>query len=120
MNASYESVSTTNGASHIDRRDAPRKICRVRAFLDLDSQLQLAGKTLDLSHTGVSLLLPQSLQQGCVGNLRFSIFVGGSLELIHARVEVSNCVFLSTDVRVGFRFVELDPSSKRALGVLMR
>ena len=92
----------------------------MRAVLDVGGQLQLVGKTLDLSHNGISLLLPQALQQGCVGNLRFSIFVNGNLELIRARVEVSDCVFLSTDVRVGFRFVELDPTSQRALAALMR
>ncbi|KFI06928.1 PilZ domain-containing protein [Massilia sp. BSC265] len=120
MDAIYQSAGTTASTPRIDRRDALRKTCRVRAFLDIGGQLQLVGKTLDLSHNGISLLLPQALQQGCVGNLRFSIYVNGNLELIRARVEVSNCVFLSMDVRVGFRFVELDPSSKRTLGVLMR
>lgn len=120
MNAMFDSVSATAGAPHIDRRDAPRKTCRVRASLDVGGQLPLVGKTLDLSHNGISLLLPQALQQGCVGNLQFTIFVNGNLERIRARVEVSNCVFLSTDVRIGFRFVELDPASKRMLGALMR
>lgn len=115
-----QETSATTGAPHIDRRDAPRKTCRVRACLDVGGQFELVGKTLDLSHNGISLLLPQALPQGCVGNLRFLIFVNGNLEPIRARVEVANCVFLSTDVRVGFRFVELDPASKHILGVLMR
>lgn len=108
------------GASNTDRRDEPRKPYRVRAFLELGNDLHLAGKTVDLSQSGISLLLPQALRPGSACLLRFSVFIEGSLEVIRARVEVANCVFLSADVRVGCRFVELDSSSKHALGLLMR
>lgn len=120
MSAPHEPLGAPTGAPASDRRDAPRKTCRVRAFFDAGPEFQLVGKTVDLSHHGISLLLPQALQQGCVAHLRFSVFVNGTLERICARVEVSNCVFLSSDVRVGCRIVELDPSSKRTLDMLMR
>lgn len=107
-------------APHTDRREGVRKPCRVRAQLDIGAQGTLVGKTLDLGPQGVSLLLPRALPPGCTGDLHFSIFVKGNLEAIRARVEVANCVFLSTDVRVGFRVVGLDPASRRALDLLLR
>lgn len=120
MGTTLEPISAPAGAHHIDRRDSSRKPCRVRASLDVGGRSRLLGKTLDLSHTGISLLLPQALHQGCVGDLCFSVFVNGSLELVRARIEVANCVFLSAEVRVGCRFVELESSSKCILAAMMR
>jgi c-di-GMP-binding flagellar brake protein YcgR len=98
-----------------DRRVSPRKICRVGAFFSLHGDAPMRAKTLDLSSNGLGLLLPRALRAGTVGEVSFEIYVDGSLRQIAAKVEVSNCVFLSREVRVGCRFLSLDNGSKKAL-----
>jgi hypothetical protein len=104
----------------IDRRDTERKVCRVRAMLELDDWPPITGKTIDLGRNGVALRIPMALERGRIGHVSFSLFINGTLEHLRAKVEVSNSVFLSTDVRVGFAFVGSDKSFQKDLAAFLR
>lgn len=119
MDTVSDCSGTRQAQAHAERRDCARKACRMRAVLELDAHPGISGKTIDLSLTGVSMLLPRAWPKGTKGTVGFSVVNNGKLETIRARVEVSNCVFLRADVRVGFRFLELDAASRRLLTALL-
>lgn len=117
---SFLSAAEQDSRNHLNRRDADRKSCKVKALLELDDHRQFVGKTIDVSPRGIALLLPATLGRGCRGRLTFCVFIDGKLETIRLAVEVCNAVFLFADIRVGFRVLECDPASKRVLTAFMR
>jgi c-di-GMP-binding flagellar brake protein YcgR len=114
------SVKVTGSASSHDRRSGERKVCRVSAVFCIPGRAPMRAKTLDLSTKGLALLLPTALGPGTVGEVSFGLYVDGSLQEISAKIEVSNCVFLSSDVRIGCRFLFIGEASKKAVANFIR
>jgi c-di-GMP-binding flagellar brake protein YcgR len=115
INAQLLASIKATGYPAPERRSGERAICRVNALLSLGSRPPIRARTLDLSSAGIGLLLPRALDIGTVGEVRFVICINGSLREVAGKVEVTNCVFLSHDVRVGCRFLQLDHASKKAM-----
>lgn len=103
-----------------DRRDTPRRPYRVGALIHVPGLPPLKGRTVDISPEGVALLLPRPFPPGSRCTIGFAIYTNGALQEINAAVEVTNCVFLSSDVRVGCRFVALDEGTKKILSAFVR
>lgn len=103
-----------------DRREQQRKVCRVSATVLVAELGHLPAKTIDLSTQGIALLLPVALPRGTVAEVGFKLYVSGALHQVKAGIEVTNCVFLSADVRVGCSFVSLDAAARRVLSDFMR
>lgn len=121
MNARLLATIRASGASgKPDRRVSERKLCRVSALLKIDGYAPMRIKTLDLSAKGIALLLPQALPTRTVCEVSFHLYLNGLLRSFAAKVEVSNSVFLFSDVRAGCRFLSLDEDAKKTLADLMR
>jgi len=103
-----------------ERRDQPRKVCRVSATVQVAELGFLPAKTIDLSTQGIALLLPVALARGTVAEVSFKLYVNSTLHQVQAGVEVTNCVFLSADVRVGCSFVSLGAAARRVLSDFTR
>lgn len=104
----------------LERRSVQRRVCRVSVFVHVADLPAMKGKTVDLSADGAALLLPVALRPGQVCRIGFSLYLNGALQQIVADGEVTNCVFLSTNVRVGLRFVSLDEQTRRTLQAFVR
>lgn len=102
-----------------ERRQVPRRVCRVKVAVQLEDQSLLAGRTVDLSQEGLALLLPRPLPPGSVCRVDFALYVDGVHRAVAAAAEVSNCVFLRDDVRIGLRFTSLDKNTKKMLSAFV-
>ena len=102
-----------------ERRREVRRVCRVSAVVRMGGLPPLNGRTVDISPTGVALLLPRPFRAGSICNVSFTLYMNGALRKISADAEVTNCVFLSADVRIGLRFVALDAQTRNILSRLV-
>ena len=96
-----------------------RRVCRVSAVVRMDGLPPLKGRTVDISSAGVALLLPRPFRPGSICHVSFTLYLDGALRKIEADAEVTNCVFLSADVRIGLRFVALDAQTRNILSRLV-
>jgi c-di-GMP-binding flagellar brake protein YcgR len=103
-----------------EQRKSTRKILKTKAVLVVDSDGPLAGRTTDLSASGVSVSFSGPLPVGQIGQLMFDIFVDGKLTTIKARARAAYCIFSSGDFKVGFEFVNLDLSAMTAVARFLR
>ncbi|MGJ9418021.1 PilZ domain-containing protein [Massilia sp. CMS3.1] len=98
-----------------ERRREVRRVCRVGAVVRMEGLPPMKGRTVDISPAGVALLLPRPFRPGTICHVSFTLYVNGALRKIEAGAEVTNCVFLSADVRIGLRFVSLDERTQSIL-----
>lgn len=108
-------IKASDSIGAADRRVSERKLCRVSGLLYVQGHAPMRVKTVDLSAKGVALLLPQVLPERTVCELSFHLCLNGLLRRLAAKVEISNSVFLCSDVRAGCRFLSLDDESKKTL-----
>ena len=113
-------ISASDPAGTVDRRVTKRKLCRVSGLLFVQGYTTMPIKTVDVSTTGVALLLPQALPNGTVCDVTFHLHTNGLLRRFVAKIEVSNTVFLHSDVRAGCHFVSLGEESRKTLADFMR
>lgn len=111
-------ASETPGAA--DRRISERKPCRVSGLLKVNGYEPIRIKTVDMSTTGIAVLLPHALPARTVCEVSFHLHLDGLLRRFAAKVEISNSVFLCSDIRAGCRFLSLDDAAKKTLAAFMR
>ncbi len=92
----------------IEARVATRKVLRCRAKVMVTGVPVLPARTVDVSVSGISLLLEQSLPSGQSCVVAFETPVRGTLRRIIASAKVVYSVCGADGFRLGFQFVQLD------------
>ena len=93
-----------------DDRRSPRRLCRVRAVVDVTAGPSLPGVTVDVGRDGMAVLLPHPLPDGATCRVAFSIFSGGSVQRIQLNARASSSIFMRDYVRVGLSFTGMMPA----------
>lgn len=96
------------------------KVMRWPANLRLGHATVLEGKAIQISGSGVGLLLSRSVREGDVGLVRVNAFINGAPVLLQARGSVVCCACVGMDgFRISLRFLELDEDAQDALDKLL-
>lgn len=103
-----------------DQRKSARKILKVKAMVALEGQAPVLARTSDIGSNGVSITMPDPLQAGQSGQLRFDLLVEGQLVPVQARARVMYCIFSGGEFKVGFQFMNLDMSAMSQLARFLR
>ena len=96
--------------SYGDDRRSPRRLCRVRAVVDVTGGPRLPGVTVDIGRDGMAVLLSRPLRDGTTCRVGFSIFSGGRVQRIELNARASTSIFLRDAVRVGLSFSGMMPA----------
>jgi c-di-GMP-binding flagellar brake protein YcgR len=110
---SYSNTAFAGGAA--ERRDGPRRICRVRASVTLAGHAPLPGTTIDIGRDGVAILLDYALPPGQACDLAFSLFARNAVQRIAIGATVVSSVFMHDRVRVSFGFSKVGMDAQRVL-----
>jgi hypothetical protein len=79
------------------------------------------GKAIQISSSGVGLLLDRSVREGEVGLVRVDAFINGAPVRLQARSTVVCCACVGMEgFRISLRFQELDNDAMDALDTLLR
>lgn len=90
------------------------------ASLRLGHTLQLTGKAIQISSSGVGLLLDRTVREGEVGLVRVDAFVAGNPVRLQARTSVVCCTCVGMDgFRISLRFQDLDEDAQSAVDSLL-
>lgn len=96
------------------------KTMRWPASLRLGHTTQLIGKAIQLSSTGLGLLLDRPLRESEIGLVRVDAFVGGNPVRLQARTSVVCCTCVGMDgFRISLRFQDLDEDARNAIDTLL-
>ena len=106
-----ESNSAFRTDTYADDRRSPRRLCRVRAVVDVTDGSPLAAVTVDIGRDGMAVLLPCPLPDGTTCRVAFSIFSGGRVQRLDLNARASNSVFVRDAVRVGLTFTGMMPAT---------
>lgn len=92
-----------------ETRIATRKVLRCRAKVLLNGgRPPLMGRTVDISLSGISLMLGESLPAGESCVVAFETPVNGNMKRVIASVKAVYSICGADGFRVGFQFVNLD------------
>jgi hypothetical protein len=111
-----ESNSAFRTDTYADDRRSPRRICRLRAVVDVTGGPSLPAVTVDIGRDGMAVLLPRPLPDGTTCRVAFSIFSGGRVQRLDLNARASNSVFVRDAVRVGLAFTGMMPATGKLLG----
>lgn len=96
------------------------KVMRWPASLRLDHATTVDGKAIQVSATGISLVLPRSMREGEIGLVRVNAFINGKPMRLQARGSVVCCACVGMDgFRISLRFKDLDEDAANALEALL-
>ena len=112
-------ASHTSSAA-TDSRDGPRRICRVRASIEIPGHAPLPGRTLDVGQGGMGLLAAHALPGGMNCRVRFSLFIQSAIHHFDLPAQTVASIFLRDDVRLSLRFTQVPPASAKLLGDYVR
>lgn len=97
------------------------KAVRWPASLRLGHTTLLTGKAIQISSTGVGLLLDRTIREGETALVRVDAFVEGNPVRLQARTSVVCCTCLGMDgFRISLRFQELDEDAQNAIDSMLR
>lgn len=114
-----ESVFSASG--HAPDPATRVKPVRWPASLRLGHATQLPGKAIQISTSGVGLLLDRPIREGEVGLVRVDAFVAGNPVRLQARTSVVCCTCVGMDgFRISLRFQDLDEDARDAIEALLR
>lgn len=120
ITALMESLSSSS------RQTTPDLATRVRtmrwpASLRLGHTTELSGKAIQISSSGLSLLLDRPVREGEIGLVRVDAFVNGHPVRLQARTNVVCCTCVGMDgFRLSLRFQDLDDDAMNAIDTLLR
>lgn len=96
------------------------KVMRWPASLRLGHTRVLTGKAIQVSNSGISLLLPDSVREGEIGLLRVDAYIAGNPVRLQTRVSVVCCTCVGMNgFRLSLRFQEMDSDAMSALETLL-
>lgn len=103
-----------------EQRQSPRKVLRTKAWLAMDGQAPVMGKTTDVGAQGCSVNLSDPVTVGQQGQLAFDILVEGKFVTVNTRAKAMYCIFGGGECKVGFQFHGLDLATVTALARFMK
>lgn len=96
------------------------KIMRWPASLRVGHTTQLVGKAIQISSSGVGLLLDRPVREGEIGLVRVDAFVSGNPVRLQARTSVVCCTCVGMDgFRLSLRFQDLDDDAQTAIDTIL-
>lgn len=104
---------------------APEAAGRIRpmrwpASLRLGHTTQLTGKAIQISSSGIGILLDRPVREGEIGLVRVDAFVAGSPVRLQARTSVVCCTCVGMEgFRISLRFQDLDDDAASAIEKLL-
>lgn len=114
MESIFSSAASTPDAARI-------KTMRWPASLRLGHTTQLLGKAIQISSSGISLLLDRPVRESEIGLVRVDAFVAGNPIRLQARTSVVCCSCVGMDgFRISLRFQDLDEDAQNAIDTLLR
>jgi hypothetical protein len=91
------------------------------ASLRLGHSTVLTGKAIQISNSGVGLLLDRTVREGETALVRVDALVDGNPLRLQARTSVVGCTCVGMDgFRISLRFEELDEDAQNAVDSLLR
>jgi c-di-GMP-binding flagellar brake protein YcgR len=109
------SINNTALGGSVERRDGPRRICRVRASVTPAGHAPLAGTTIDIGREGVAIMLDYALPAGLACDIVFAIFAKNAVQRVEVSGQVVSSIFVHDRVRVGFHFSKVGMEAQRLL-----
>jgi hypothetical protein len=103
-----------------EQRQTQRKLLKVKAVVVVDGFAPVAAKTVDVGANGMCIMSPDPIQVGANAQLRFDLFVDGSMTTIDVRCKVTYCILSHGDFKVGFNFLNLNLSGMTQLAKFMK
>lgn len=81
----------------------------------------LTGKAIQISSSGLSVLLDRTVREGEIGLVRVDAFVAGNPLRLQARTSVVCCTCVGMEgFRLSLRFQDLDDDAQNAIESLLR
>jgi hypothetical protein len=95
-----------------ETRVAPRKVLRCRAKVMLDGgRPPMMGRTIDISISGICLMLESPLVAGESCVIAFEAPVNGTMRRIMVSAKTVYSIYSSDGFRIGLQFVQLDAAN---------
>ena len=94
-----------------DTRIAPRKVLRCRAKVVLQAGSALAGKTVDISASGICVMVDNPLQAGQICMIIFETPIKGVPKQVNVVAKVVYSILGTDGFRTGFQFSQLTPAN---------
>ena len=119
MSRTFISIETESGMRtdvvYAEKRACTRKGLHVNAIVQPDGAAPIPARTVDISTTGVCLLVSNSVALGAMSLINFEFMMDGQVHPIEAIGEATQSVVGSDGVRIGFHFKRLSMSSMIAI-----
>jgi hypothetical protein len=104
-----------------DIRIAPRKVLRCRAKVMISGgRPPLNGRTVDISTSGICIMLEAPLQAGESCVISFEAPVKGTIRKVMVSANAVYSIYSGEAFRTGFQFVQLDAASTSIINELVR
>jgi hypothetical protein len=100
-------------------RIAARKMLTCRVKVSLQSGAALSGKAVDISLTGIGVIIPDAIPAGSVVTIGFDPLLNGKSTPISLPAKAVYSSLGSKGFRIGFQFVRLNDSQTAALEGLL-
>lgn len=91
------------------------------ASLRVGHTTTLTGRAIQISSSGLSVLLDRTVREGEIGLVRVDAFIAGNPVRLQARTSVVCCTCVGMDgFRLSLRFQDLDDDAQTAIDTLLR
>ncbi|HEY0680692.1 MAG TPA: PilZ domain-containing protein [Steroidobacter sp.] len=115
MESFFSSVASSTDAG------ARVKNMRWPASLRVGHTTTLTGRAIQISSSGLSVLLDRTVREGEIGLVRVDAFIAGNPVRLQARTSVVCCTCVGMDgFRLSLRFQDLDDDAQTAIDTLLR
>ena len=104
-----------DGRLDTELRRAARMPLRCTMALTLDCGKSMAGKTVDISDTGVGVLLPAAVRPGQIGQMQIQMLSFGEMVVVRAKFIAVHCVLSHDEFRLGLQFLGMSPQMRKAI-----
>jgi hypothetical protein len=113
MESIFSSAASTPDVARV-------KTMRWPASLRLGHTTQLTGRAIQISSSGIGLLLDRPVRESEIGLVRVDAFVGGQPVRLQARTSVVCCTCVGMDgFRISLRFQDVDEDAQNAIDKLL-
>lgn len=103
-----------------EQRQTQRKLLKVKAVVAVDGCAPVMVKTVDVGSNGMCVMSSDPIQVGANAQLRFDLFVEGTMSTIEVRCKASYCILSHGDFKVGFNFLNLNLAGMTQLAKFMK
>lgn len=92
----------------------------MKALVAVEGRAPVVVKTVDVGANGMCIMSADPIQVGTNAQLRFDLFVEGSISTIDVRCKASYCILSHGDFKVGFQFLNLNLAGMTQLAKFMK